>query len=53
MKARDPALLFWRQRLVVDMGVADEYLLGELHNLGSGIFPLGPMLMREGSCVIC
>jgi hypothetical protein len=35
MKARDPTLLLWGQRLVVDMGVADEYLLGELHNCGS------------------
>jgi hypothetical protein len=34
------------------MGVADEYLLVELHNCGSGIFPLGPTVMREANFVI-
>ena len=52
MKARDPTLLLWGQRLVVDMGVADEYLLGELHNCGSGIFPLGPSVLREANFAI-
>jgi hypothetical protein len=52
MKARDPTLLLWGQRLVVDMGVADEYLLGELHNCSSGIFPLGPTVIREANFAI-